>query len=768
MKDASFQACVGLHSAGLLNDHFLPLKNERPTEMEEIEELSRIIEISEQFDPWVDVAKRWSLPKLHQTMVTVTKNNGNGEDEVSVRVTTPIAISSPEPFILYWDRNTIFTVRFGMSRPVSVMTPDNLELMREIAHTMIRSTSSNSKPDDRKDFVVLFCPDVKVDHFATWLTANRGTRLALENYHSDHDKLPHGLVRSSLTYGTRYIFKRWCTPSNGAPEEIAVECSPLLRRRNFLLPGNLSGRSIDKSDHEDDSSAQVRTIPASACTIDLLPFEQARVSLFIPACLQHMEVLMVANQLHKTVLKDVPFKDINHVITAISASSAQWVVNYQRFEFLGDSLLKFVISNQLFADHKNWHEGYLSQNRDSLVSNSRLARAALDIGLDPFILTKSFATRRWTVPLISEVKKRAAGRRYISSKVLADVVEALIGAAFVDGGLSEARAWIHTFFPAVSIQPPCFRSIVNDISHNAAQGSLIGKEGESLIGYTFVHKALLTEAFTHGSCERDAVTQSYQRLEFLGDAILDMVVVSQLVEINKDLTHGEMSLIKAAVVNADFLAFLCMEFALKTSAIRIQQTATGKFRETQETKQIELWMFMRHHSQEISRSQVKCQERHQQLRQEISGCLKRGTYHPWTMLAQLNADKFYSDLVESVLGAIFVDSEGDLADCRRFAERIGILPYLRRVVVKGVDVIHPITALDRLKGPEQIEYVVTSQETGHGRYRCQVKICDVEIVAVGGCLGKDEAMTRAADAVLKMTSALTTRSRGGNTDGYLV
>jgi dsRNA-specific ribonuclease len=217
---------------------------------------------------------------------------------------------------------------------------------------------------------------------------------------------------------------------------------------------------------------------------------------------------MVANQLQQTILKDVPFRDIQHVVEAITASSAQWVTNYQRYEFLGDSILKFVVSSQLFVDHRNWHKGYLLVRRASLVSNTRLARAALDAGLNVFILTKPFTARQWTPPLISAVENQRIGGRNVLSKTLADVVEALVGASFVDGGLPVAITCIETFLLDYLVQSPDSGFGGHPRSLNCMDSSIIAK-AELLIGHQFLDKGLLLEALTHPSCERDAVTESY-------------------------------------------------------------------------------------------------------------------------------------------------------------------------------------------------------------------------------------------------------------------
>jgi hypothetical protein len=170
--------------------------------------------------------------------------------------------------------------------------------------------------------------------------------------------------------------------------------------------------------------------------------------------------------------------------------------------------LKFIVSTQLFVDHENWHEGYLLEGRAILVSNSRLARAVLDASLDLFILTKPFAGKRWAYPLISELENHSVGKWTVSSKTLVDVVEALIGAAFLDGGLSVARGCTYTFLPDIRTLSLIFSS--SAYARNAKLvNSSINMIAELLIDYQFLDKALLQEALTYLSCERDTLIESY-------------------------------------------------------------------------------------------------------------------------------------------------------------------------------------------------------------------------------------------------------------------
>ena len=124
----------------------------------------------------------------------------------------------------------------------------------------------------------------------------------------------------------------------------------------------------------------------------------------------------------------------------------------------------------------------------------------------------------------------------------------------------------------------------------------------------------LLTALTRPSCEKDTIAESYQRFEFLGDAVLDVIVVSLFFEHNSDWSHCDMTAMKAALVNAELLAFLCMGTSLVQETIDIQQETNGELSEVHGKRQIELWKFMRHHSEEIMKAQQACLERYQQLR----------------------------------------------------------------------------------------------------------------------------------------------------------
>ena len=84
-----------------------------------------------------------------------------------------------------------------------------------------------------------------------------------------------------------------------------------------------------------------------------------------------------------------------------------------------------------------------------LVSNGSLSNAAIKVGLSPYILTTEFTQKKWRPTYVSPVLGQSLiqGKRELSTKLLADVVESLIGAAFQDGGYPKAIECLKIFLP---------------------------------------------------------------------------------------------------------------------------------------------------------------------------------------------------------------------------------------------------------------------------------------------------------------------------------
>jgi ribonuclease III len=94
-------------------------------------------------------------------------------------------------------------------------------------------------------------------------------------------------------------------------------------------------------------------------------------------------------------------------------------------------------------------------------------------------------------------------------------------------------------------EPPQHTSLEDDILHL-----------QQRIGYTFVDKELLCRALTHRSVQVDGERRDYERLEFLGDAVLDLAVADLLINVHPEATEGDLSKMRAALVNTESLAEL--------------------------------------------------------------------------------------------------------------------------------------------------------------------------------------------------------------------
>lgn len=115
------------------------------------------------------------------------------------------------------------------------------------------------------------------------------------------------------------------------------------------------------------------------------------------------------------------------------------IKDYERVEFLGDAVLELVTSEFLYGKHEEMPEGLLSRTRAAMVCEPSLASCARDLGLEHYIL-------------LGKGEEMTGGRGRDS--IVSDVMEALIGAIYLDGGFERAKDFIHRF-------------VLEDIEHKA-------------------------------------------------------------------------------------------------------------------------------------------------------------------------------------------------------------------------------------------------------------------------------------------------------------
>ena len=129
------------------------------------------------------------------------------------------------------------------------------------------------------------------------------------------------------------------------------------------------------------------------------------------------------NSLQKKI--NIKFKNLNYLKKSITHKSYDQSNNYEKLEFLGDRILGFVISKKLIDLYPDQKEGVLDKKLASLVNKNKCLEVAKIIGLEKFILTGN---------------KNSKSK--VENKILADSIEALIGAIYYDKGFDIAEKFI--------------------------------------------------------------------------------------------------------------------------------------------------------------------------------------------------------------------------------------------------------------------------------------------------------------------------------------
>ncbi len=130
------------------------------------------------------------------------------------------------------------------------------------------------------------------------------------------------------------------------------------------------------------------------------------------------------------------FKDVSHLDIAFTHKSyANELMiksreSYERYEFLGDAILEFLVSRFLFDEYKEKAEGELTKLRASLVCEFTLSKISRELKLGQY-------------GFFSKGEKLSGGSNRDS--ILCDMFESLLGAIYIDGGLDEADRFVRTF-----------------------------------------------------------------------------------------------------------------------------------------------------------------------------------------------------------------------------------------------------------------------------------------------------------------------------------
>ncbi|XP_061375757.1 dicer-like protein 4 isoform X1 [Gastrolobium bilobum] len=365
------------------------------------------------------------------------------------------------------------------------------------------------------------------------------------------------------------------------PEQPLLQAKPLFNLHNLLHNRKLG----DTEPHELEE--YLIYLPPELCELKIVGFSKdigSSISL-LPSIMHRLGNLLVAIELKHMLSSFFPeAAEINahRVLEALTTEKCQERFSLERLEVLGDAFLKFVVARHFFLMHDSLHEGDLTRKRSNVVNNCNLFKLAIKRNLQVYICDQAFdpfqfyalgrpcprdcnkETEESIHLCLNSVKEQGGAteircnknHHWLYRKTIADVVEALVGAFIVDSGFKAAIAFltwigIQIKFEASQVVNICAGSAgYLPLSADVGISSLEGK-----LGYHFIHKGLLLQAFVHPSYNKHG-GGCYQRLEFLGDAVLDYLITSYLYSAYPKLKPGQLTDLRSLSVNNK--AFACV------------------------------------------------------------------------------------------------------------------------------------------------------------------------------------------------------------------
>ncbi|XWX01289.1 hypothetical protein V2A60_009315 [Cordyceps javanica] len=435
-------------------------------------------------------------------------------------------------------------------------------------------------------------------------------------------------------------------------------------RRNFL----------DEKDVENFRQDQLCYITLQCLKLSPISADVARAALLLPSILYRLESALIVAEAVDLLGLSLPLQLALEAFTKTQINSDDEALddehdelggqfNYERLEFLGDTFLKMATTIALYTRNPSANEFEHHVERMLLLCNKNLFNTALDLGIQAYIRSGSFDRRTW-YPNLRLVRGKSAKTtvvQHLGDKTIADVCEAIIGAAYMtgveSGNMDEAVRAVTKVVNSANHDMSCFADYYAGFSapgwHSSPGSASVRATVDrvaGLVGYRFRSPLLLRSVFTHPSYKAEEIP-NYQTLEFLGDALLDMAVVDHLFRANPDAGPQWLTEHKMAVCGNQFLGWLCVGLGLQREILTADAAVPGQIR--------------------------AYEERLAYLREADEAAAARDGRPPskgyWTLATR--PPKVLADVVEALLGAMFVDARYDYAVVRAFFERL-VRPHL--------------------------------------------------------------------------------------------
>lgn len=351
-------------------------------------------------------------------------------------------------------------------------------------------------------------------------------------------------------------------------------------------------------------------LPPELCSLKIIGFSKdmgSSLSL-LPSLMYRLENLLVAIELKDVMSSYFPEASqisASGILESLTTERCLERISLERLEVLGDAFLKYVVGRHNFISYEGLDEGQLTRRRSDIVSNSNLYELSIRRNLQVYIRDQHFEPTQFFAlgrpcKVVCNPDREATlhpknidpdrrencnlrctkSHHWLHRKTIADVVESLLGVFIVECGFKAAFAFLHWIGIKVDFENSAFYRVLDASSTNLSLMNYMNiSELEELIGYTFKRKGLLLQAFVHPSFNKHS-GGCYQRMEFLGDAVLEYLMTSYLYSAYPDLKPGQLTDLKSLAVNNNSFAYVAVKKSIHRYLIKDSNyltTAVNKF-----------------------------------------------------------------------------------------------------------------------------------------------------------------------------------------------
>ncbi|KAI1956642.1 Dicer-like protein 1 [Ophidiomyces ophidiicola] len=706
-QSAAFETCLLLRAHGLLDDHFVSTYHKRLPAMRNARlaiSSKKCNQYNMMVKPKLWEACRGSLPaNFSAVILNISPSKALRRDYHPLVMLTREKLPSIPKFPLYMEDDIECEFSCRSIAPGIEISSVELELLTTFTLKIFQDVFHKIYERNPRMFSYWLAPlNLQYDVSCDTLSPRSALDWELIQNIFDNPEIPWSARLTKSFFDNRFLYDRWdgryryftcgvepdLRPADRPPSTIAkrkhmgsiMEYSlnlyknarkrflescdwnqPVIRAELAQLRRNL----LDKRTEKEKLNEGMSFICVEALAISALPTAVAAFSFAFPAIISRIESYLIASEACQKLELCIPLDLALESLTKDSDNTEEHRAlqvhfqrgmgkNYERLEFLGDCFLKMATSISLFTMNPDNDEFEFHVKRMVLICNQNLFRTAVNLKLYEFVRSQSFSRRGWYPEGLillqgkGQSKTTAGNKHSLADKTIADVCEALIGASLLSGGP------FHRFDMAVKAVTTLVSSKDHEVSSWAEYSQLyslpkyqiavvdaseldLATQIKEKLGYCFKYPKLLRSAFTHSSYPSAwAKAPCYQRLEFLGDSLLDMACVEHLYHHYPDKDPQWLTEHKMAMVSNKFLGAVAVKLGLHSHLRYFSTTLQSQ---------------ISNYVEEIEVAEVESGQ----------------SPDFWT--STNDPPKCLSDMVESYIGAIFVDSNFQFEVVEDFFQR---------------------------------------------------------------------------------------------------